>query len=115
MVIALVAVVLVLVCSQLRGDHIHRLVMVVVLLFFCGGGGGSHLAHLHRLAFRCCKLQWLQCWKWCKTKIMMLMLKPLILLFVFCSTPAAVLGVLYSVRHEDHLGCQVRTGTIYFF
>ena len=40
-------------------------------------------------------------------RMLVLVLISIVLLFVCCTTPAAVLSVLYSVRLDDHLGFQV--------
>ena len=40
-------------------------------------------------------------------RMLVLVLISIVLLFVCCTTPAAVLSVLYSVKLDDHLGFQV--------
>ena len=40
-------------------------------------------------------------------RMLVLVLISIVLLFVCCTTPAAVLSVLYSVRLDDNLGFQV--------
>ena len=40
-------------------------------------------------------------------RMLVLVLISIVVLFVCCTTPAAVLSVLYSVKLDDHLGFQV--------
>ena len=40
-------------------------------------------------------------------RMLVLVLISIVVLFVCCTTPAAVLSVLYSVKLNDHLGFQV--------
>ena len=40
-------------------------------------------------------------------RMLVLVLISIVVLFVCCTTPAAVLSVLYTVKLDDHLGFQV--------
>ena len=44
-------------------------------------------------------------------RMLVLVLISIVVLFVCCTTPAAVLSVLYSVKLNDHLGFQVSRQT----
>ena len=44
-------------------------------------------------------------------RMLVLVLISIVVLFVCCTTPAAVLSVLYSVKLNDHLGFQVSQQT----
>ena len=47
-------------------------------------------------------------------RMLVLVLISIVVLFVCCTTPAAVLSVLYSVKLDDHLGFQVARAWIDF-
>ena len=48
-------------------------------------------------------------------RMLVLVLISIVVLFVCCTTPAAVLSVLYSVKLDDHLGFQVARAWIDFW
>ena len=48
-------------------------------------------------------------------RMLVLVLISIVVLFVCCTTPAAVLSVLYSVKLDDHLGFQVIRAWIDFW